>query len=335
MAKLIGFLFLLIATAEAHELHVVFKKIWTLPSSYKINKNKVGGLSGCSVHDSKIYFVSDDRGSHGGPRIVIFNYDANRQEIDFKNAETIFVKPDKNKFLDLEGIGVLNPERILLSSEGDYNQRPRNEPEIFWIDHSGKKIKSILFPTEFLPEKTGRQKKGIQNNLAFEGLSFNADSTRWAALLEAPLLQTPNELKLIESAIDSNQFDHIYSYPVPQAYFSKNESEKPVLAYFGPSDLLYLTAESFLVLERGVSLSTQGVGFRSQLCQVQKIDEKVLSRSCFYSMNEDEKLKVEIPNGANFEGLCWVNKQKKIFLTVSDNNFSKNEKTVFILYQLN
>ncbi len=328
-------MFVLIFEAKSAELKAEVKKIWTLPWDHKINKKKVGGLSGCAFHDNQFYFVSDDRGQEGGPRFYKVPFDAAATELNFKSAEIIFVTLEKGeKVLDLEGISLASPDRILLSSEGDLNQKPRLMPSIFWVNAKGQRQQTISFPEEYLAERTGRQTKGLQNNLAFEGLVVDLEYQKWAAMTEAPLMQGPKELKLVESALDSLKFDQIYSYPLPKPLFS-DALEQPMTAYFGVTDMLYLTKDSFLVLERGVSLSAGGIGFRTQLCEAVKQNTLSLSRKCFYSMNEDSKITAVVPNGANFEGLCWVDKKKKVFLTVNDNNFSKNEKTVFVLYQLN
>ncbi len=338
MEKLIFIIFIhLFSTLVfAAEYKVEVKKIWTLPFDFKIKTKKVGGLSGCAFADHHFYFVSDDRGSEGGPRFISFPFDSVRQEIDFNKSEVVFVKLKKSeKVLDLEGIGIISKNLFLLSSEGDLNQKPRLNPSIFWVNGQGERLHEVTLPPEYLPEKSGQQTQGVQNNLAFEGLVVDLEYKMWAAMLEAPLLQGPKELKLVESALESNKFDHIYSYPVPTPFYSRSTIEKAMTAYFGVSDILYLSKESFLILERGATLSQAGIGFQTQLCEATKKQSPNLSRKCFYSMNEDAKLTAEIPNGANFEGLCWVDKQKKIFLTVSDNNFSKNQKTIFILYQLN
>lgn len=320
---------------QASDAALTVVKTWSLPSDFKINKKKIGGLSGCSLFEDKIYFVSDDRGGEGGPRVVIFNFDPIKQEIDFNKSEVIEVKTDsRDRILDLEGISVISKDKIFLSSEGDLNQKPRVNPNLFWINSKGEKTSSVEIPDAFLSEISGQQTKGAQNNLAFEGLTIDPDQKKWAAMLEAPLVQDPGSLKLVESSLESNKFDKIYSYPVPTLYSSEPTTPPGLVGYFGVSDILFLNPDSFLILERGVRLGA-GITFQTQLCEATKGKDLQLGRRCFYSMNDDQQLKPLIPSGANFEGLCWVNKQKKLFITVSDNNFSKSEKTVFILYQLN
>ncbi|MBC7464692.1 MAG: esterase-like activity of phytase family protein [Bdellovibrio sp.] len=312
-------------------------KKWSLPYDFKVEKKRVGGLSGCSMFEDHLYFVSDSRGAEGGPRIYVISFNSLKPEIDFSKASVISVKTDsENKILDLEGIAVFDKDQIFLSSEGDLNQKPRQNPSLFWINTKGVKTKSVTMPEDYLPEKSGKQTKGVQNNLVFEGLSVDFELKKWAAMLEGPLVQDRASLKLVESALDSTKFDKIYNYPTPVPYSSNPDAMPGLNAYYGISDILFLNSESFLTLERGVQFGRGGMGFHTQLCEAVKTKtSNELSRSCFYSMNDDESLKTDIPSGANFEGLCWVDKQKKKFIVVSDNNFSKSEKTVFILYQLN
>lgn len=332
MDKLIYFLFTFTAAwTAAAEYQAEIVKTWTLPADFKINKKKVGGLSGCSIFENRIYLVSDDRGSQGGPRIISFKFNPEKNEIDFNDADVTRMKlAASQKILDLEGIGMVSRDRFLLSTEGDLNQRPRVMPEIFWANRKGEKTSMIQFPKNFLPEKSGKQTRGIQLNQGFEGLVIDTDLKKWAAILEAPLMQGPKVLSVVESDLDSMAFDRIYSYPQPV-----DNSPGGLSGYFGASAMLFLNEANFLILERGVEASLQGLTYRTQLCTATKAEGSVLNRSCFYSMNGDAKLLTKFPNGANFEGLCWVNKQKKLLLIISDNNFSKTEKSVFILYQLN
>ncbi len=332
MEKLVFLFFFVVAEAGfGTEYRAEVVKTWELPADFKLNKRKIGGLSGCSVLNDRIYLVSDDRGGQGGPRIISFGYNRAQNEIDFTDNEIIRVKPvGKQKILDLEGIGSLSKDMFLLSSEGDLNQKPRVMPEIFWVDSRGQRQSSIDFPKDFLPEKSGKQTQGIQLNQGFEGLVVDLDLKKWAALLEAPLVQDQKILRLIESDLQSTHFDRIYTYPQPTDLDASSLS-----GYFGVTAMLFLNDTSYLILERGVEASLQGISYRSQLCAATKTGQLALGRRCFYSMNTDPKVTAKYPAGANFEGLCWVNKQKKLFLTVSDNNFSKNEKSVFILYQLN
>jgi hypothetical protein len=312
---------------------IQFQKSWKLPADYKLGPHKVGGLSGCVKKENKIYFISDDRGGEGGARIISFDWDSEKNEIQFKSGQSLSLqKANSKKILDLEGIAINSKNEFLLSNEGDQNKKPRQSPEIFWTDFSGQRLRSVTLPNEFLPNASGQQTKGVQNNLAFEGLSSDLTLQKWGAFLEGPVIDSvgtlANHLSYIESDIDSLKVQQTYSYPMPQF---ENSAMTMIM---GVTDFLFLSADQLLVLERGVELSMQGLVFNTQLCFAEK-DKTYLKRKCSYIFNSDAVLIKSIQKTANFEGLCWLNEKKTQFMVVSDNNFSKNENTVFLFYNLN
>jgi hypothetical protein len=310
-----------------------FQKAWSLPADFKIDQLRVGGLSGCALKDDRIYFASDDRGAEGGARIVSFGWELNQKEVQFKSGKNLIIeKKDSKKILDIEGLAFNDKNEILVSNEGDQNKKPRQAPELFWINQRGQRLSSIELPDEFVPNLSGQQVKGIQNNLGFEGLSIDLNFQKWGAFLEGPLLKGPSKsadhLLYIESDLSQLRSQRKFSYPLPQF-----EGSSLTMA-MGVTDFLYLSADQLLVLERGVEFSMQGIVFNTQLCFADK-DKGNLLRKCPYVFNTDTALLKSIHKTANFEGLCWLNEKKTQFLVVSDNNFSNSENTVFLLYELN
>jgi hypothetical protein len=319
--------------AQTHVKSVKFIKAWTLPGTLKIGSQRVGGLSGCALKNDKIYFVTDDRGGEGGARFISFPWDSKKNEINFKSGKNTKIQNlNSKKILDLEGIAFNSQNEILLSNEGDLNKKPRQPPELFWVNMSGKRLRNIQLPNSYLPNLVGQQSQGVQNNMGFEGLSTDLNLKRWGAFLEGPkisgLNQAEDHLDYIESDMTSNKVEQEFKYPLPDF-----EGSAMVMA-MGATDFLFTSAQELLVLERGVELSLQGITFKVQLCTAVK-DKKQLIRICKYQFNADQPLLKSIQKVANFEGLCWLNEKKTQFLVVSDNNFSKSENTVFLLYNLN
>lgn len=318
---------------QALAKNIQFQKSWTLPPGFKVDSLKVGGLSGCSQKNDSIYFISDDRGGEGGARIISFKWDALKNELDLNSGKNLKIKnTNSKKILDLEGIGLNSQNEFLLSNEGDLNKKPRQGPELFWVNQSGQRLRDIQLPTEFLPNLSGQQTKGIQNNLGLEGLNMDLELQRWGAFLEGPLLTAENQaddhLVMIESDLLSLKTTRQYSYPLPQ-YEGSGFS-----VTMGLTDFVYESADHLLILERGASLSMQGLLFNAQLCLGQK-NKSEINRKCPYVFNSDQTLLKAITKIPNLEGLCWLNEKKTQFLVVSDNNFSKTENTVFLLYNLN
>ena len=316
---------------------VQFVKSWSLPSSYKVDGLQVGGLSGCVKQADKLHFISDDRGSFGGSRRVTFSWDAIKTEIIFDGAKNLLIENDnknktEKKILDLEGIALNSKNEFLVSNEGDANKKPRQPAEIFWVDNTGKRLRNIELPDLFITNLTGQQGKGLQNNLGFEGLNIDLTLNKWGAFAEAPVFTSVNKLadhiEFIESDMNSLKVDQTYSYPLP--VFEGSAAS----LMMGVTEFLYLNDIDLLVLERGLEFTMQGIQFDTQLCFVKKDKNQKLTKECNYVFNNDQKLLKAIGRAGNFEGLCWLNEKKTQFLVVSDNNFSKKENTVFLLYDI-
>lgn len=334
MAKLSLILCLLLWGAIGFSANFSLKvlSVQSLSSKFKAENKLIGGLSGCVLDKERMYFVSDDRGEVAGSRIVSFPYDLQTGKFDFLSGKNILIKKESDqKILDLEGIAILPNGDFLLSSEGDLNRRPRVLPQIFSTNRIGKRTQVVKLPDEFVPEKSGQQTKGIQNNLAFEGLNVDPQLKTWGAFLEGPLLQKPKELYLIEGSTEKKflEVEKNWAYPIP----SPMQSES-LQAYLGVTDFLYISQEDLLVLERGVEVSLHGISYQSQLCLAKKEKKDNISRECFLQINSEEAIKKEIPEGANFEGLCWVDQKKTEFMMVSDNNFSGKDKTYFVRFKV-
>lgn len=307
---------------------ITLQKVWQIPAQTQYQKFAIGGLSGCSKLNDEIFFVSDDRGNQGEPRILILKWDSLKSELNTLDRKWLLV--EKSKFvLDLEGIAHFSADKILMSSEGDLNQKPRQKPEIFWMNGDGKKLSSIQLSDKFIPNLTGEQTKGIQINSGFEGLSIDHDHQTWGAFLERPLVQDSTKLYFIESSVSSTAVDKEWSYSLPQFMTEGLQTAA------GVSEFLYDKNQNLLVLERGVSLSLLGMKFNVHMCTAQKVPgTESLKKDCFYDFSQDKTLMSQIKSVGNFEGLCWLNEQKTQFMVVSDNNFSKNQNTLFLLYQI-
>jgi hypothetical protein len=309
---------------------VTFKKMWQIPAQTKFEKFTIGGLSGCAADKDKIYFVSDDRGNQGKPRILVLNFDLVKVELNVKDFKWLQVKEtQKNKTLDLEGLALLPSGQWLISNEGDLNQKPRQPAELFFINSDGLRTQTISLPEKYFPNVSGKQTKGIQNNMGFEGLTYDPDQQLWAAFLEGPLVQDPTKLIMVEGSASNTAISQEWSYPLPQ-YMGEG-----IGAGMGVTDFVYLKNKELLLIERGVSLSLQGVKFDSQLCTAEKnYSNQSLKKDCFYDFSADKTLMSLIKENQNFEGICWLNDQKTLFLIVNDNNFSKTQNSLFLLYQI-
>lgn len=307
------------------------KKVWQIPAQAKLENFTIGGLSGCSKLGEEIQFISDDRGNQGHPRILVLNYDSQKSELNTKDQKWLRVaKPVDNKtFLDMEGLARLSADKTLISSEGDLSQKPRQPVSLFWIDSKGQRLSDVTLPQKFIANPSGLQTRGTQNNMGFEGLSIDAELGLWGAILEGPLVQDPTKLIMIEGAASGTSVQVEWSYPIPQ-YIGDGLG-----AAMGVTDFVYDKNQSLIVIERGVSVSLSGVNYDAQMCTAEKdAATKSIKRKCSYDFAQDKALKAHAKEVLNYEGICWLNDQKTQFMVINDNNFSKTENNLFLLYQI-
>lgn len=323
--------FLLAAVASAQP-KFTFKKAWQIPAQSKFENYTIGGLSGCSKIGDEIYFVSDDRGNQGAPRILVLKYDSQKSELNTTDLKWLRVTlpAGEKTVLDMEGLARVSNDRTLLSSEGDLNQKPRQPIELFWVNEKGERTSKVTLPQKFLANPTGLQIRGAQNNKGFEGLSMDASLGLWGAILEGPLVQDPKKLVMIEgSASGGTSVLNEWSYPLPQ-YIGDGLG-----AEMGVTDFVYDKNQNLITIERGVSISLNGVQFDAQMCTAEKnAASKSIKTSCFYDFAKDKALKTQVKEVQNYEGICWLNDQKTQFMVINDNNFSKTDNNLFLLYQI-
>jgi 3-phytase len=211
----------------------------------------------------------------------------------------------------------------------------------------------LKVPDKFAPDVLGEQKKGIQNNLGFEGLTSSLDGTRLYAMTEAPLFQD-------EGMPDGSVTRLLFWKPVEninslKEYFYKldplSQTDQGVEIFRGPSEILEVAENKILVLERGVRLSKSLK--RSYTGSLYLVDfSKATEISSLKNLKmpdvvyPEKKKLIDFESdysGAkgkvveNFEAMSWgpvLKDGKKTLIIASDNNFSKNEKTEFLLFSV-
>lgn len=157
--------------------------------------------------------------------------------------------------LDLEALAPLPWGQLLISSEGDYAKKPRTLPRLMEVKLDGTYVRDYEIPPEYLPEKTGKQTRGITNNNGFEGLTALPSKDILAAV-ESNLLQDPEDevrwLRFSTPTAWSIKPVAEYVYPIPPI-----ES----VGGRGISDIHALSEDLILVTEREYSMSESGMRF--------------------------------------------------------------------------
>jgi hypothetical protein len=163
---------------------------------------------------------------------------------DPKQLPTQKGEPDLR--FDPEGIRLLGEDQLVVSDE--YG------PSVYVFSRRGRKLKEFTVPNAFrvdVPnsdplEEAARNRKGRQPNGGFEGLAVTPSGQRIVALLQKPLIQDSED-------IGSGERNGVHcrmivfdpdGQPVEQFVYTTDQSA------FGQSELLAVTEDRFLVIER-------------------------------------------------------------------------------------
>jgi hypothetical protein len=329
-----------------------------LPAKATLDGHKVGGLSGINWTGSSLMAVSDDRGKFGTPRYYEMELKieskseskAGAISLEFKPLKAhLLTVPKKDWVLNDEAVVVLQSGTLLVSTEGDTNKKPRALPHIFEISADGKFKTDIPVPEKFLPEALGQQTKGIENNRGFEGLTVSPDEKHLFAINESPLLtETAAEcsrswVRLVEFEKDGSSYKAIAEYPYQIEKLVQDEHGTEL--FRGVSEMLYLAPQNFLILERGLRLTSKGLRYSATIYSYDISDVKDVSKSetlCLPSQASGKKTKLidlaaalKSDTVENFEGLSWgpaLPDGRRTLLVISDNNFSSKEKTQLLVF---
>jgi 3-phytase len=352
MAKLIAVILIFaVAIAQAKSLKLELYADTVLPQKGSLKGEAVGGISGFSWDGQKLWAVSDDRGKFGSPRFYEMDLKISSGKVEIKPTKVHKLQvPDKKWILDLEALVLLPSNEIILSTEGDNNTKPRSMPHIFVTDRDGEYKSDLPIPDIFLPEAIGLQTKGIENNRGFEGVTATADGKNIYALNEYPVIadqpkkdDTNLWLRLVHFTKDGETYKVTEEFPYLLEHYSN--SDKGPEVFRGVSEILYVSDNKFLVLERGARLSAKGLLYTGAIYLVDFQGTKDISKIASLSTAEvssprKEKLvdfeelspkdKVQ-----NFECLSWgpaLPDGRKTLLVMSDNNFSSREKTQLLVF---
>lgn len=341
-----------------------------LPSKWPGDSIEVGGLSGLawSSLNETLYAVSDDRGRSGPSRfyeLQLSTDSSDKYQVQVKAAHSLKKKTAKEfapRSLDPEGIALDSAGWIYISSEGDFKKSESAVPTILKLDSQGVLQFRRDFAQPFFPEKVKDRSKhyGIRYNLAFESLDIDTKSNLLVTTTESALIQD-GEVSDFESGTQLRLaiFDVLKDSLSPKAHYiydlSPIPSRKPVLkSQVGVTDLLFLSQDRFLVLERaylggrGQNRAKLFIADCSQAQDVSGLDSvmnlavpvKKCSKKFFYDFDQlIGRLNSEHDRIDNLEGMAFGPKlgdSSRLLIVVSDNNFSKaTQKTQFLFFKIN
>lgn len=342
------------------------------PKKIKIENAEVGGLSGIAYDavKNRLLAVSDERQS---PRLYTFDLKLDPKNFVVKEKEVIFVKDRKGnavlpQSLDMEGVALSKNGQILVSAEGQLVNKI--EPQVWSLKKDGTQDKSFSLPEAFKIGKDKDSQFGVTENASLESLTLSPSEEFLFTALEHPLKEDgPSPtfekgsltriLKLAQKEgayFALAQFAYLLD-PVPTLPGLDPKSSQFQYQENGLVDLIALDNHRFLTLERSFSMGNPNespnnkisansvriyeVDFKNAL-DVSKVKslgslkiEKVAKKKLVLDL-DSIKQKLKTPRLDNIEGMCLGpivdNKQTLIF--VSDDNFNKDQRTVFIAFYL-
>ena len=319
---------------------------------------EVGGLSGITYDGRRrvYYALSDDRSQKSPARfytLAIDLADGSLDAGDVRFLKVTFLRDRRGATLaplatDPEGIFLVGPRRLCISSEGDAEADPPIDPFVRRFKRRGRQTSALTVPDKFLPDAAGT--RGVRVNQAFESLTSPPDRGTVITATEAALLQDgpatdvgqPSLARILELDLRGRKTPREYVYVVEPVAEAPDASD--AFRTNGLVELLALDGEgTFLALERSFTvgkgntvilyeISTAGAtdvaGYESLLPGGSPVDFEPVGKRRLLDLGD---LGV-VPD--NLEAMAFgppMADGRLPLILVSDNNFSKAQETQFIL----
>lgn len=313
----------------------------SIPATAEVSGLRIGGLSGLYWKDGNFWAVSDDRGKFGPPRVIQgeLKFENGGVQLKATKAVELGVTPGQRKafpVLDMEALQPFGTSWIL-SSEGDCNHKPRVAPSLFVFDGNLKMQRELPLPDEFIPEAAGRQKKGVQNNFAFEAVGVVPEGTSLWAVPERPLVQDmkddsdANPHRMLHLNLPDGKVIAQFEYRIEP----RTSNDAGTEVFRGVSDMLALSDKKMWVLERGVRIAgLKGLVGTGSIVEVET-EGAVLKKKVLLDLEKATEAPRKGKALRNPEAIAWgpaLPDGRRILIVMSDNNFSKNEDTEFLFF---
>ena len=349
-----------------NKLSIEYIGAYQVPNDLMVKNTRVGGLSGLTYdrQRDRFYAISDDRGEQAPARFYTLklNLDkTNPQQVKFQQVDITDVTLLKNSNgetyprgeTDTEAIALTPQSSVFISSEGDRNKNI--PPFINEFDLKTGKVKQALpIPQRYLPNT--ESKRGVQNNLAFEGITLSPTGTlpasgealRLFAATESVLMQDKEVTKVgnngkIPGA--KNRWLHYLisdrAEIISEHLYQLDSPPLGAIEHGLPEIQSIDTSGHFLTLERSFGL----FGFRAKLFQTTMAGATDTSKIASFKGNTTiqpiqkqlafdlQQLNIYIDN---LEGMALGSRLpdgSQTLLLVSDNNFSSRQITQFLLFK--
>ena len=346
-------------------LHFIGEK--DIPYNLLYKNTTVGGLSGIDYDASSknYYLISDDRSAINPARFYTAAISFNQKGIDtiMFTGVNFFLQTNGNVYPNINANphNTPDPEAIrynpitnLLTwtSEGERIVNKKDtvleDPTIITVSTSGNFVDSFAIPSNLRMQVI---EKGPRQNGVFEGLTFADNYKNMFVSVEEPLYEDGPRVDVT----DNNTFIRIlkyitadkkniaqYAYKPDNIAFAANPVDK--FKINGIPDILYLGDNKLLVIERSYStgrLSCTIKIFIADLNKATDISNLPLKINAGNFTPVTKKLLLNMDDLGiyidNIEGVTFgpdLPNGHKTLLFIADNNFSANQVTQLLLFEV-
>lgn len=353
--------------ASPEEISLRLIGVKDIPHDLSFNNTTVGGLSGIDYDAAKgiYYAICDDRSQYQPARYYTLQVKFSAAGVDtviLDNVTTLLdetgkpypsSKQDPKRTPDPEAIRY-NPtnQTLVWTSEGERIVSAKDtvltDPSINIISPEGRLQKSIVLPDGLRMHAT---ENGPRRNGVLEGMSFGRNYKTLFVSLEEPRYEdgpqaalTPNDawIRIYGFDMASGKNSEQYAYKLDPVAYPATPAD--AFKINGVPDILYMNKDRMLVMERSFStgripctikiystnLATAGniqqVGSLIKEPPVKPLQKKLVLNLDNLGVYTD-----------NIEGMTWgprLPNGNQTLVMVSDNNFSPQERTQLLVFEV-
>jgi hypothetical protein len=316
----------------------------------------LGGLSGLQYveREQRLYAVSDDAQRYP-PRLYAFTVELGPASLRVVPERVVPLREASPSGL-LEGIDAEgltgDGERLFLSLEGHDDRPKQPESRVLELRADGSIQRSVPVPQDFLPAPAGQPPRGTRPNRGFEGVALSPGGRFLWAISESSLEQDGAEagfeqgarLRVCRWDLAGSGAPVQYLYPLePVARLPGGASVCESCA--GVSELVALDEVRLLALERSyVQPNPEEPGrnviriFEIEVPAADTAGPPLLRKRLVLDLEDVlPRFDAGLQSLDNFEGMTLGPRSAsgaRTLLLVTDDNFSRRQRTVFLAFEL-